>query len=141
MWFDPDQLIICCDETKDDELIFRRAATRAGVASYIRFFSKGSEAYRFLKEQCIPRDDLPSLIFVRYQLEDCTGLQLLKFIRSLPRLQTVPVVLLTSPAIDGTLFSDPGAEPEGLIKYEKLVTPETFTEIEEILRHTARKES
>ena len=135
MWFDPDRLIVCCDETADDELCFRRAARRAGLACDLRFFSQGSEAYHFLKT-CEAKDDLPSVIFVRYQLKDCSGQQLIKFIRDLPSFAGVPIVFLTSPDSDAPLFE--GAAPAGAnIVYEKLISPETFTEVEELLRHAA----
>lgn len=133
MWFNPDQLIVCCDETADDELFFRRAARRAGLACELRFFNQGSDAFHFLKK-CEAKDDLPSVIFVRYQLKDCSGRQLIKFIRDLPAFEKVPIVFLTSPESDGPLFD--GEAPDGAdIVYEKLISPETFTEVEELLRH------
>jgi hypothetical protein len=51
----------------------------------------------------------------------------------------VPIVFLTAVQTDGQLAE--GLSPtEGLFHYEKLMTPETFTEIEERLEYAAKGE-
>jgi hypothetical protein len=72
MWFENDQLIVCCDETKEDELLFRRAAKKAGVQCEIRFFTNGGLALDYFR-QCSVKGPFPSVIFIRYQLADTSG--------------------------------------------------------------------
>jgi CheY-like chemotaxis protein len=140
MWFDPDHWIVCCDETAEDEFIFRRAAKKAGIPCEISFFKEGSEAYKVLKAESANKGGAPSIIFIRYQLNDCTGQNLIRFLQTVPGLQKVPIVFMTSPSNDDQFFS--GSVPAGAtIVYEKLISPETFTEVEEILRHAAEKKS
>jgi CheY-like chemotaxis protein len=134
MWFEPEHLIVCCEETDDDEFLFRRAARIAGIASEIKVFTEAAKAFNFFKSQSGRKSDLPSIIFVRYQLADSSGATLTKFIRGLPGFGKIPIVFLTAATGDSELFSGP-LPPGVTILYEKLNSPETFTEIEELLRH------
>jgi CheY-like chemotaxis protein len=136
MWFDPDQLIVCCEETEDDEFLFRRAAKKAGISCEIKVFTSAAAAFNYFKSQSGHKAELPSVIFIRYQLTDSSGTTLTKFIRALPGFEKVPIVFLTAATGDSDLFAGP--PPAGTtILYEKLISPETFTEIDELLRHAS----
>jgi CheY-like chemotaxis protein len=136
MWFDPDKLIVCCEETEDDEFLFRRAAKKAGVSCDIKAFIKGSAAFDYFKEQSGRKGNFPSVIFIRYQLVDSSGATLIKFIRGLPGFEKIPIIFLTAATGESELFAGP-APTGATIVYEKLISPETFTEIGELLRHAA----
>jgi CheY-like chemotaxis protein len=140
MWFDPGQLIVCCEETEDDEFLFRRAAKKAGISCDIKVFTSAGAAFNYFKAQSSQKAELPSIIFIRYQLTDSSGTTLTKFIRGLPGFEKIPIVFLTAATGDSELFAGP-PPPGTTIIYEKLISPETFTEIEELLRHAAEGDS
>jgi CheY-like chemotaxis protein len=136
--FDYEDLIVCCDETADDELSFRRAAKLAGVESEILFFKSGEEAERYFAKIGEAGSHLPSIIFLRYQMGPYRGTELLLKLRENPALKEIPVVFMTSPAWDAELFREPDP-PEADVIYSKLVVPETFEEITEELNSHREK--
>ncbi|HUR45186.1 MAG TPA: hypothetical protein VMZ27_04840 [Candidatus Saccharimonadales bacterium] len=127
-----EDLIVCCDETADDELCFRRAAKLAGVESEIVFIKNGEEAERYFAKVGQGGGHVPSVIFLRYQIGTYRGTELLLKLRENAALKSVPVVFMTSPAWDAELFREPDP-PEADVIYSKLIVPESFEEVAEEL--------
>jgi CheY-like chemotaxis protein len=136
MWFAPHQLVVCCDESEEDEFVFKLAAKKAGVYSRLQFFLDGSQAAAYFQKMTATAE-LPSVIFLRYQLPELSGDQLVRVIRQNAALNDVPIIYLTGVANDSPV---PSADiPAGVtLTYESLITPETFSEVEELFRHIHR---
>ena len=73
--------------------LLRRGLAKAGVAeSQARFASDGEEAIRILSE----REEPPSFVILDLQLPKRSGLDVLEWIRSLPRFASLHVFMMTA---------------------------------------------
>jgi two-component system response regulator len=89
----PAQLIVLVEDNPDDQTLTLRALKKQNVANEIIVLNDGVEALEFLLD---PEKQLPNLVLLDLKLPKLDGLQLLRRLRSEPRTQVLPVVVLTS---------------------------------------------
>ena len=89
----PAQMILLVEDNPDDQTLTLRALKKQNIANEIIVLSDGVEALEFLLDSEKP---LPHLLLLDLKLPKLDGLQLLRRIRSEPRTQLLPVVVLTS---------------------------------------------
>jgi CheY-like chemotaxis protein len=89
----PAQLIVLVEDNPDDQTLTLRALKKQNVANEIVVLNDGVEALEFLLD---PDKPLPNLVLLDLKLPKLDGLQLLRRLRSEPRTQVLPVVVLTS---------------------------------------------
>jgi len=89
----PAQLIVLVEDNPDDQTLTLRALKKQNVANEIILLNDGVEALEFLLD---PDKPLPNLVLLDLKLPKLDGLQLLRRLRSEPRTQVLPVVVLTS---------------------------------------------
>lgn len=84
--------ILLVEDNPDDEQLTLRALKRSKVTNPIIIARDGAEALEVL----FAADPLPSLILLDLKLPKIDGLEVLQRIRSDPRMELLPVVILTS---------------------------------------------
>jgi two-component system, response regulator len=89
----PAQLIVLVEDNPDDQTLTLRALKKQNLANDIIVLSDGVEALEYLLD---PEKPLPNLVLLDLKLPKLDGLQLLRRLRSEPRTQLLPVVVLTS---------------------------------------------
>jgi len=89
----PAQMILLVEDNPDDQTLTLRALKKQNIANEIIVLSDGVEALEFLLDSEKP---LPHLLLLDLKLPKLDGLQLLRRLRSEPRTQLLPVVVLTS---------------------------------------------
>ena len=89
----PAQMIVLVEDNPDDQALTLRALKKQNVANDITVLSDGVEALEYLLN---PEKPLPHLLLLDLKLPKLDGLQLLRRLRSEPRTQVLPVVVLTS---------------------------------------------
>jgi len=89
----PAQLIVLIEDNPDDQTLTLRALKKQNIANEIIVLNDGVEALAFLLD---PEKPLPHLVLLDLKLPKLDGLQLLRRLRSEPRTQVLPVVVLTS---------------------------------------------
>jgi len=89
----PAQMIVLVEDNPDDQTLTLRALKKQNIANEIIVLSDGVEALAFLLD---PEKPLPHLLLLDLKLPRLDGLQLLRRLRSEPRTQLLPVVVLTS---------------------------------------------
>jgi CheY-like chemotaxis protein len=92
--------ILLVDDSEDDRLIMRRAFRGAGVPTPVFMVGGGEEAIDFLSGtgKYSNRNDfpMPALVLLDIKMPGMDGLDVLRWIRVQPDLQTLRVVMLTS---------------------------------------------
>src|SRR5580704_8708137 len=95
-----DGMILLVEDSKVDEDLTLRAFKKNNLKNEIKVVRDGEEALRFLfgTDQFAGRDlaVMPHLILLDLKLPKIDGLDVLRRIRSDPRTQMLPVVMLTS---------------------------------------------
>jgi len=89
----PAHLIVLVEDNPDDQLLTLRALKKQNIANDITVLNDGVEALEYLLD---PAQPLPHLLLLDLKLPKLDGLQLLRRLRSEPRTQLLPVVVLTS---------------------------------------------
>jgi len=89
----PTQLIVLVEDNPDDELLTLRALKKLHIANDIIVLRDGVEALEFLMA---PDKPLPHLVLLDLKLPKVDGLRVLQRLRSEPRTQLLPIVVLTS---------------------------------------------
>jgi CheY-like chemotaxis protein len=89
----PTQLIVIVEDNPDDELLTLRALKQQKIANDIVVLRDGVEALEFL---LAPDKQLPHLVLLDLKLPKLDGLQVLQRLRSEPRTQLLPIVVLRS---------------------------------------------
>ena len=89
----PAQMIVLVEDNPDDQTLTLRALKKQNLANDIIVLNDGVEALAFLLDETKP---LPHLVLLDLKLPKLDGLQLLRRLRSEPRTQLLPVVVLTS---------------------------------------------
>lgn len=95
-------IVLVEDNPADAELTIR-ALRRAKINNPIHHLQDGAEALDFLFCEGAYRDraiDIPKMILLDLKLPKVNGLEVLRRLKSDPRTQTIPVVVLTSSAED-----------------------------------------
>lgn len=86
-------LIALVEDQPDDEALTLRALKKNGIANDIVVLRDGVEALEFLLDSDKP---LPQVVLLDLKLPRVDGLEVLRRLRSEPRTQLLPVVILTS---------------------------------------------
>src|SRR5689334_14504605 len=89
----PAQMIVLVEDNPDDQTLTLRALKKQNIANDIIVLNDGVEALTYLLD---PEKPLPHLVLLDLKLPKLDGLQLLRRLRSEPRTQLLPVVVLTS---------------------------------------------
>lgn len=97
-----DCTVLLVEDNPDDVLLTTRAFKRANLFSPIQVVEDGDKAVSYLSG-APPYNDrdrypLPVLVLMDLKLPRRSGLEVLKWIRSVPALKVLPVVVLTSSA-------------------------------------------
>src|SRR4051812_33558569 len=94
------ETILLVEDSEDDVLFMQRALLSAGFKQPLQVAPDGRIALEYLggAKQFADRKTypIPSLVLLDLKLPHVLGLDVLKWIRSQPDLQTLPVVVLTS---------------------------------------------
>lgn len=80
------------DDDPDHTIIITRAIGKCGVQANVHTVADGSTALDLLAREV----DLPDLILLDINMAGLSGFEVLSRLKSDPRLQTIPVVMLTS---------------------------------------------
>lgn len=96
--------ILLVEDNPDDVLLARRAVKKATLPVALKVVEDGDEAVAYLdgSGQFGDRDrhPLPALVLLDLKLPKRSGLEVLRWVRSQPALDTTPVVVLTSSSED-----------------------------------------
>jgi len=97
-----DCTVLLVEDNPDDVLLTSRAFKRANLFSPIQVVEDGDRAISYLSG-APPYNDrdrypIPVLVLMDLKLPRRSGLEVLKWIRSVPALKSMPVVVLTSSA-------------------------------------------
>lgn len=90
--------ILVVDDETNDLLLFRRAASKAGLAYPIETANDGEEAVERLSRLGAP---VPLVVVLDLKMPRRTGFEVLEWVRSQPGLRRLPVVIFTSSAQEG----------------------------------------
>ena len=97
-------IVLLVEDNPNDELLTMRALRRDGIANEIVVVRDGQEAldYLFGTGAYVGRDVavLPQVMLLDLKLPKVSGLEVLKRLRDDERLKSLPVVILTSSAMD-----------------------------------------
>lgn len=94
----PLPLIIAVDDEPDDIFFLRRTITKTGFAHQFQSFSNGEAAMIALAAVAAHEkpDDFPLVCFLDIKMVAMTGFDLLRWIRSEKRLDSLPVLMYSS---------------------------------------------
>jgi len=119
-------ILVVEDNTDDSELLVRRFA-RAGLDDSVTVISNGQDALDFLSRLASP----PRVIFLDLKLPGLTGIELLRRIKQLERLQSAPVVI-----VSGQITPEEKAIAESLGVTDFLPKPIELSAFIKIVAHT-----
>jgi CheY-like chemotaxis protein len=92
--------ILLVEDNEDDAFLMVRALKSAGVELPLRIVADGREALNYLSgvEQYAERSahPMPGLVFLDIKLPQVSGLEVLRWLRGLPELRRIVVIILTS---------------------------------------------
>jgi CheY-like chemotaxis protein len=83
--------IVVVEDNPDDSFLLTRQLQRAQMDDHIAVFGNGEDALSFLLQAETP----PLIVFLDLRLPGLSGIQLLERVRGEPRLEAVPVVVMT----------------------------------------------
>jgi len=124
--------ILLVEDSEDDVEIFARALKTAGVPGALKVATDGRQAIDYLTGVMSGGNSdhpLPGLVLLDLKLPHVLGLDVLKWIRSQPALQTLIVIVLTSSRQESDLDR---AYRLGANSY--LVKPSTLDELVRMVR-------
>lgn len=126
--------ILLVEDNPDDEQLTLRTLRNNKLANNVHVVRDGEEAIEFLScgGRYAGRDaanSIPKLILLDIKLPKVNGIEVLKFIRTMPALKLVPVVILTSSREERDIV-----ETYGLGTNSYIVKPVTFDQFTECVR-------
>jgi CheY-like chemotaxis protein len=86
--------VLYVEDNPDDIMLTNLALRKAGIAVQLETATDGDQAIAALKDRAA--SDLPDCILLDLNLPCSSGLEVLAWIRSQPRLKRLPVIMLTS---------------------------------------------
>ena len=95
--------IMLIEDNSDDIELTKRAFAKHHLLNDLEIFRDGAEAAEFLFNSSTTERGLPQVILLDFNLPKISGLELLQQIRSDARTATVPVIMLTSSALQEDL--------------------------------------
>lgn len=84
--------IMLVEDSEGDVYIFKRAIADAKILNEICAFKDGKEALEYLRDE---DKELPGIVFLDINMPMISGFEVLKELKADPRLQKIPVVMLT----------------------------------------------
>lgn len=89
--------VVVVEDNLDDRDLLIRQLRKSKIDEHVKFLTDGKEALYFLSHlpPAMPFMDLIA-IFLDLKLPGMSGVELLRAIRSLPRTQNIPVIIMTS---------------------------------------------
>lgn len=128
--------ILLVEDSKEDVLFFKRAIDKAGLKCELEVVHDGQEAVDRLSESASSGVDssMPSHILLDLKLPGLSGLEILAWLRSHPRYNRIPVMILTSSRLPSDVNR---AKSLGIDEY--FVKPISFHELLEIVRTIAAR--
>jgi two-component system response regulator len=89
--------VVVVEDNIDDRDLLIRQLRKSRIDEHVKFLTDGKEALDFLSHlpPAMPFMDLIA-IFLDLKLPGLNGVELLRAIRSLPRVQNIPVIIMTS---------------------------------------------
>ena len=121
------QLIVLIEDNPDDQALTLRALKKQNIANEIIVLQDGVEALEFLLDADKP---IPHLVLLDLKLPKLDGLQVLQRLRSEPRTQLLPVVVLTSSDEDRDVIDGYRLGANSYIR-----KPVDFNQFSEAIRH------
>jgi CheY-like chemotaxis protein len=86
------------DDSEDDFIILRRAFAKANVEASLAHMTSAQKAQVYLWE--LPKTQLPRLIVLDVKMPGMSGHDFLSWIKDVVRLKHIPVVMLSSSALE-----------------------------------------
>jgi two-component system, response regulator len=121
------QLIVLVEDNPDDQALTIRALRKQNIANEIVVLQDGVEALEFLLD---PDKPTPHLVLLDLKLPKLDGLQVLQRLRSEPRTQLLPIVVLTSSDEDRDVIDGYRLGANSYIR-----KPVDFNQFSEAVRH------
>jgi len=87
--------IVVLEDERAVALLIRRVLESAGVVCPLEFFSDGDAARSYLRDRAQKRLAPPALVLLDMHVAGCSGLDVLDALRALPRLASVPAIVLS----------------------------------------------
>ncbi|HXG59769.1 MAG TPA: response regulator [Planctomycetota bacterium] len=129
-------IILLVEDRPDEVELMKQALHQAGITNPLRIFSDGTEAISYLegRDRYADRDawPLPRLVLLDLKIRGRSGLEVVTWVKSRPRLQRIPVVVVTSSRETSDMEK---AYAAGANSY--LVKPTSFREFVETMKITA----
>jgi chemotaxis family two-component system response regulator Rcp1 len=86
-------LIYLVEDSQADARLVSEAIREAGISAELCHFGNGISAMHRLQEETNP---VPALMLLNWHMPEAGGLEVLKMVRCTPRLDKVPIAVLTS---------------------------------------------
>ena len=83
--------ILVVEDDQDDSFLLTRQLAKAQIDDHVTVIGNGREAWEFL----LNSTRLPIAIFLDLKLPELSGLELLERVRREPRLESLPVIVMT----------------------------------------------
>lgn len=125
--------LLLVEDDPDDVVFIRRGFEKAGIGDHVRLARDGEEAIAYLKGEGRYKDralyPFPALMVFDLKLPKKSGLEILAWLRSEPRLKDLPVIIFTS-----------SKEPTDIARAQELgvaayhLKPVEFKELIELVR-------
>jgi len=126
--------ILLAEDNPDDELLTTRALKKCGVLNEVDVVHNGQDVIDYLeckgKYSNRNHHEMPQLVLLDLKMPVKDGLEALEYIRSRPRLKTLPVVILTSSREESDLISGYELGVNSIV-----CKPINFEEFSEAVRH------
>jgi two-component system response regulator len=89
--------VVVVEDNIDDRDLLIRQLRKSRIDEHVKFLTDGKEALDFLSHLPPPMPFMDLIaIFLDLKLPGLNGVELLRAIRSLPRVQNIPVIIMTS---------------------------------------------
>jgi len=125
--------VLHVNDSTDDQVLFQAACRHAQVPINWHVADSAQKGISYLQALIDQSKQVPvcwpDLILLDIVMPETSGFEVLKFIRSSPQLQDLPVVIFT-----GREFPDPRSESEALGANLCLFKPSDFSEIVELAK-------
>jgi CheY-like chemotaxis protein len=120
--------IVLADDDEDDCLMFKDVLSELELKADVALFDNGHDLLHFLFEVC---EDCPDIIFLDLNMPRRNGIDCLSEIRSIPKYQEVPIIVLSTSAHGPTVQK--AFENGATLFVQK---PDTFHRMRNILHKT-----